>query len=874
MFDRVRKHIRQLRRRSQKVSLAVLFARFQDILKLNNQILELMADMNDKSGGDYVFDSQYIRKSCETMTDLVRTLIDNFDILVDGRYRDLGRPFARITEEIEAELEGRRVMSDMPYIMSYKDITVAFADVAGGKNANLAELKNQLSLPVPEGFAITISAFQALLDENALPEKISALTSRCAEDRLTTLEASRQIQELILTAKIPADVSKAIRDAVSSAQRRAGDTEFLWAVRSSALGEDSEHSFAGQFMTRLNIPAEEVEDAYHQVLASTYSAPAMTYRREKQITDNEVAMAVACQQIVSAHKSGVLFTLDPVAPETEIMVLSATWGLGAPIVSGKVRGDQYMISRTAEHTIIDRKIASKTKRLMPMAKGDCVFEDVPADRRDLPCLDEAEMRRIAEIGMKIEKYFRKPQEVEWAIDESGNLFILQARPLNIRAKLEKMVCDISAVLREHPILFSQKGVIAQNGIASGTVFVVHNDEDLYSFPAGAILVAKQSSPKFAAVAGKANGIITDIGSPTGHMATIAREFRVPTILDTNTATSLLTTGQEITMDAEENVVYSGIVKELCLYDFVGHPFEESYEYRLLRRVLKKISPLFLIDPKDKNFTPTAVRTYHDITRFIHEKAVDRLVNLNRQPSGSRSDTPAVRLLSDIPMDLMVIDIGGGISERKGAQPVTKEQIQSLPMRAFLAGIQSAGAWDTDPMAVDFKGFMSSLTRTFSPELANPKYIGQNLAVISREYINVNLRLGYHFNLIDAYVGDQVNDNYVYFRFLGGVTDQARRNRRAKLIAMILEQNDFIIRLRLDLVIARIKKLNPTMMAKKIRLLGQVVAFTRQLDVKMVNDRQIEIYFNKFNSLISRSHSDAPAAPAASVSDAVRTGIIG
>ena len=861
MFDRVRKHIQRLRRRQQKTSLPVLFARFQDILKLNNQILELMADMNDKSGGDYVFDSQYIRNSCQAMTELVRTLINNFNILVDERYHEIGRPFARITSEIEAELEGRRVIPDTPFILSDKDITVASAEVVGGKNANLAELKNQLSLPVPVGFAITISAFHAVLDANDLPGKISAITAGWANDDIPTPEASRQIQELILSAKIPPDVSKTIRDAVSIAQKKAGSSDFLWAVRSSALGEDSEHSYAGQFMTRLNIPSEDIADTYRRIMSSTYSAPAMTYRQEKGINDNEVAMAVACQQIVSAHKSGVLFTLDPVAPETEIMVLSATWGLGAPIVSGKVHADRYSVSRTSAHTIIAEDVVPKTKQLLPLPKGDCTFEDVPEDRQTRPCLDEEEIRRIAEIGMKIEKYFRKPQEVEWAMDQNGKLFILQARPLNIRAKLEKMVCDISAILNEHPILFSQQGVIAQNGIASGTVFVVKNDEDLYRFPAGAILVAKQSSPKFAAVAGKANGIITDIGSPTGHMATIAREFRVPTILDTGVATRLLSTGQDITMDAEENVVYSGILKELCLYDFVGHPFEESYEYRLLRRVLKKISPLFLLDPKDKNFAPLACRTYHDITRFIHEKAVDRLLHINQYPAWGQSDAPAVRLKSDIPMDLMIIDIGGGIADRKGTKPVAKEQIQSMPMRALLSGMQSAGAWDTDPMAVDFKGFMSSLTRTFSPELANPKYIGQNLAVISREYINVNLRLGYHFNLIDAYVSDQVNDNYAYFRFLGGVTDQTRRNRRAKLIAMILEQYDFIVRLRLDLVIARIKKLNPAMMAKKIKILGQVVAFARQLDVQMINDSRIEAYFNKFNTLISGSPPNEPAPPA-------------
>ncbi len=849
MIRQVRQALRRWRPLNSPAPLTVLFARFQNILKLNNQILEMMADMNDKSGGDYVFDRQYIRSACGDMTDLVHTLIDNFNILVQGRYRELHEPFHRISREIDGELEGRRHVPDMPFVMRYKDITVASAEVVGGKSANLAELKNKLAMPVPEGFAITLAAFQHLLDENHLSVKIAELLSGWNGGETTAMETSQRIRELILSAPVPLDMQQAIRKALSVVMKNTGNTRMGWAVRSSALGEDSEHSFAGQFKTLLNISTDGVLEAYGQILASTYSVPAMIYRREKGIKDNEVAMAVSCQQTIPALKSGVLFTLDPLAPETEQMTLSAAWGLGAPLVDGKMQADQYRIMRRYPHQIMQMEVVRKPERWAPLDGGGCAFEAVPPDRQDRPCLQEDEVLQIAQMGMKIEKYFRKPQEVEWSVDPDGNIYILQARPLNIRARISQMVCDISDVIQDHPVIFAHKGVIAQNGIAGGTTFVVRNEDDLARFPAGAILVAKQSSPKFAAVAGIVSGIITDVGSPTGHMATIVREFRIPTILNTGVATTLLTSGREITMDAEQNIVYEGIVDKLCLYEFVEDAFEETYEYRLLRRVLKRISPLSLLDPKDRNFTPRACRTYHDITRFIHEKAVAALIHLNTGPVGGKSRTSGVRLKSDIPLDLTMIDIGGGLTtDRIWAKSIEITQIQSKPMLAFLTGLQSGGVWSTDPMAVDFKGFMSSLTRTFSTHQAGPKEIGRNLAVVSAEYANINLRIGYHFNLVDAYISEQMNDNYAYFRFMGGVTDQTRRNRRTKLIAIILEQNDFMVRLRQDLVVARIKKLDSTRMAEKVVLLGRLVAFTRQLDAKMSNDGQIEHYLLKFKAL--------------------------
>ncbi len=842
----VTKSMRQRGKSHERVTFASLFHTFQRILELNNRILEIMADMGEKLGGDYVFDRQYILDSCRNISGRVSELIYNFNALVPKRYLKLDKIFKGINHDIEEELAGRLVIPQTDYVMPYEIITGDFDDVVGGKNANIAEIRNRLGMAVPEGFAVTTRAFRLYLDHNKLETDLDRTVKAWEARKLSSEEASRTIMALFSSGSISNALSLAMDKALRQLQRKTGKRHLFLAVRSSAMGEDSEHTFAGQYLSLLNQPQHQLAQAYKDVLASAYSPEAMEYRRQKGFSEGEVAMAVACQCMIDAHVSGVLYSMDPMEPSREVMVISATWGLGAPVVAGEVSADRFIVSREPPHAVERMNIVRKAKRLAAVDVG-CEFLPVDETMQTQLCLTKEQITELAEAALAIERYFKCPQDIEWAFDEKDHLVILQARPLNIKTRMAQVVCDIASVTDQYSVVFAHKGQIVQNGIATGKVFMVLVDEDLDRFPSGAILVAKETSPRYAKVARKASGIITDVGTSTGHMATISREFRIPTIVNTGVATQLLEPGQEITLDAQENVVYAGRIKELCYYGFMEDVFEETYEYRLLRRVLKKITPLNLVDPNAKDFSPRACRTLHDITRFVHEKAVEELIDLNYR----RRLDPGIaskKLKSNIPLDLVIIDIGGGLEETDEAAAISMDQVRSIPMRALLEGLNSPGVWSSEPMSVDFGSFMSSLTRTFSSQLVSPRFIGQNLAVISRAYANISLRLGYHFNMIDAYIGDQVNDNYAYFRFMGGVTDPARRSRRAKFIYETLARSNFNVDLRGDMVIGRIKKLDPQLMQSKMRLLGGLVGFTRQLDVKMTSDSQIINFSKEFEQL--------------------------
>ncbi len=836
-----------------RVPFVVTFEGFKRILETNNQVLELMADMGDKLGGQFVFDRQYIISSCQKVEDLVQQLIMELNKMAPKKYVGLYEAFHEVETKIEAELSGQLVIPHTSYVVPSAGTSLEAVEVVGNKNARLAEVSQMLGLATPPGFMVTTRAFLDFLEHDGLRTRMQPWLRRWRDGEITSHEAALALRPMLAVGQLPPGLERDLHDQAQELLSRGLSEQRTFAVRSSALGEDGDLSFAGQYQTILGVEVDDLPQAYRSVVASAYSARALEYRRQWNVSEEQVAMAVGCQLMMDARAAGVLYTLDPQSPEEPYMLVSAGYGLGEPVVTGRAQADQYRVSRLPPFDVLSLEVVRKGQELQVRPEGGTALMPVDPGLESAPALSAAQIARLAEMARRIEAYFKKPQDIEWVLTRDDQLVIMQVRPLNLRPQFTELVCDIAKLLKGRPVIFAGRGAVAQRGLGAGTVYVVEQDEDLEGFPDGGILVTRFTSPRLGEVMRRAGGVITDVGSPTGHLATIAREYRVPTIVNTGVATRLLQAGMRVTIDAEQNVVYRGSVDELCYLQFTEDAFEESLEYRLLRRLLGLIASLNLVDPQDKSFTPRGCRTLHDITRFVHEKAVEELINIEYHHNPG---SMAKRLKLNIPLGLLVIDIGGGLEAPEHAREATLEQVSSLPARPLLEGMCEPGIWCTEPMSVDFGSFMSSVTRTFANNLTTPRDVGQNLAVVSREYLNLNLRLGYHFNIIDAYICDELNANYIYFRFLGGVTDQTRRARRAQFLAEVLTHHDFWTEVRGDLVVGRIKKLPAPRMLVKMRLLGRLVSFSRQLDVRMQNDEQIEVYLREFSDL-----NDGPLAAA-------------
>ncbi|WP_320171048.1 PEP/pyruvate-binding domain-containing protein [Maridesulfovibrio sp.] len=831
-------------------SFADLFNSFNSVLELNNRILTGIASLHSKLGGDYIFDIQYLRSAAQEMEDLVGRLIGALDSMAPGKYMDLYGSLRDICANMRREIAGHPVIPDR-LLVPFEETTPREFDLVGAKSYNLARIANVKDLRTPEGISVTTRACLDFMEFNKLDETIAEINAEWTGGQRSLSSASQAISGLILAGNLPPELRRAL-NSVGDQLFQKTERGIGLAVRSSAWGEDGTHSFAGIFESLINVSQDGIRDAYRRVLASAYSPKAMQYREKLGYKAAETMMAVSFQTMVKAKSSGVVYSLSPTAPLDNTVIISAAWGLGSSVVSGESVVDQFSVSRDEPHEQTSISIVRKEKalRINPAGEG-MIEESVPEQMQTMSCLTSEEIRQLVHAALRLEKYFKKPQDIEFAFDDDGSLLILQSRPLHIQSHSEKPAALLNEQLRNHDRLMSGTGDVAQQGIASGPVFLAHNECCLDEFPEGAILVARHSSPVFASVLPRAAGVITDIGSPLGHMATIAREYRVPALLNTGDATERLSEGQVITLDAEQKTVYSGVVRELQLHEAIKERIEEAYEYRLLRRLLRQVEPLNLFDPSDSNFTPKGCLTLHDITRFVHEKAVEELIDINVGKMLD-SSSPNGRLKLPVPLDLTIIDIGGGLDNTvpESGRLIEPEQLASAPMSAFVEGVTMAGVWQSSPVPVDFSSFMSSMTRTMPEQLSASPSIGRNLAVISENYTHISLHLGYHFTTINCFMSQNPADNYAYFRFAGGVTGARRRSRRARFLAEVLNRQDFSITVREDLVIARVKKIPAEEILHRMRIIGVLVAYTRQLDVSMVDDSQITRHAEFFENLIT------------------------
>lgn len=835
--------------------LALLFrfkySSFKMLIDSNTQFLKVITDMEEMLRGREVFGMAQVRTQSARAIFHVLRMVKNLDDLSNHRYGQLFVVLERIKLKIQAELGLKKELPPLEPVLTYSHINKEMVDWVGGKNANLGEIRSQLKLPIPEGFAITTSAFASFLSHNNLSEEIT--NKKMAIDPANPEainQASREIQQLILNAQVPEQLEEAVLTAYDQMVHRMGRTGLKEqaprvAMRSSAIGEDSALSFAGQYRSVLNVPVDGIIEAYKEVVASLYTSRAISYRLNKGIRDEDIAMSVACLQMIDSLASGVIYTHHPSNLFEDKLFITAVWGLGPYAVEGRITPDSYTVAKDNTFTILVTGISHKPVQLVNDPEAGTKEIDVPSEDQDIPCLSPDQISTLAEYALRLETHYKSPQDIEWALDRSGQLLILQSRPLHIWSP-EKGPKSIP-LIPQYPLLV-EDGAIAFPGIGIGPSFQVHSEEDLINFPEGAILVARHSSPQFVMVMQKARAILTDLGSVTGHMASLAREFAVPCILDTQVATSVIPTGMEITVDAFGGKVYQGIIPELLSFQKTPEsPMKETPVYQSLRRIADLIVPLYLADPKASNFAPEFCQTLHDIGRLVHERSYSEMFQLSDLVSGKEGF--AFKLEALIPLDLHVIDLGSGLSRtgEKGLTKITIKDIVSVPFKALLRGMTLEVFQRPQVRPVSFSGFFSVMREQMMapPQAGNERFGDRSYAIISDNYLNFSSRVGYHYSVLDSYCGPAVNMNYITFSFKGGAADNTRRNRRVRAIALVLQKLDFIVEVNGDRVDARFQKVDCPLIEEKLDQVGRLLLYTRQMDMLMHSEESVEALADNF-----------------------------
>ncbi len=822
------------------------YACFKDLLASNSELLNIITDLEEKLRGQEVFGMSYVRSQASRAVFHTLRMVKSLDDLSGHRYPLLFVRLEEINQTVQHEMGESKELDVMELVLPYSKITKEMVDWVGGKNANLGELINRVGLPVPEGFAVTTRAYEFFLEHNSLVDEINKCRRHLdADDPHSVNAASQEIQQLILSAPVPGELEDAILAAygamaeMMSKKRGASKTVFpRVALRSSAIGEDSDLSYAGQYLSVLNVTQDRIVETYKEVIASLYAPRAISYRLNKGMRDEDIAMSVACIEMVESVASGVAFSKHPMRLIEDSMLINAVWGLGLYAVDGVITPDSYVVAKDADLTVRERTASHKPVQLTTQPEGGLVEIPVPQEAQDALCLSAEQVKTLADYVLRLEKHYQYPQDVEWAVDPGGRVLILQTRPLHLELVDTDGAKGVPRV--EGYRVLAEGGAVVFPGIGFGPAFHVESDDQLADFPEGAVLVAKHSTPQFVMVMRKAQAIVTDAGSITGHMASLAREFGVPTVLDAKVATANIKPGTEVTVDAYSGRVYEGKVQELVALQRIRESaMKGTPVYKTLKDVANLIVPLNLVNPAAADFDPDHCRTLHDIMRFVHELSYREMFSI----SDAVSDTEgagALRLLAPIPLDLHIIDLGGGLADVSGyARSVRVDQITSVPFKAVMGGMLHEDLRHSGPRPIDLGGFFSVVReQMFAPNNPEERFGDRSYAIVSDHYLNFSSRIGYHYSVLDSFCSESVNKNYITFAFKGGAADELRRMRRVRAIATIFKALDFTVEVREDRVDARYYKYDLESTQNRLDQVGRLLQFTRQMDMLMQSDATV------------------------------------
>ena len=462
-------------------------------------------------------------------------------------------------------LESRE--QNIAFVKWFSELNKGSGSIAGGKGANLAEIYN-LGIPVPPGFAVTAQAYDYFIKTAGLNEKIKILLGKIDyEDTKKLDEITKEIREFITEAKMPQEMEEEILEAYntlgtadSDAEKKADDflktssAKILVAVRSSATTEDlAEASFAGQQETFLNIQGDRpLLDAIKKCFASLFTPRATYYRNKKGFRHESASLAVVVQKMVDSNKSGVIFSKDP-SQKRDDVIIEAVFGLGEGIVSGQITPDRYLVSPNGK--LVEKEIKDKKIAIVKSPEGGQEKVKLKPEISKKQVLKDTEVIRLAEIALKLETHYKKPQDIEFAI-EADEIYIVQTRPITT---LEKRFSSESLKELKGEIILS--GLAASPGIGAGKVKIVHNPGDLAKVNSGDILVTEMTNPDMVVTMQRCSAIITNEGGLTAHAAIVSREMGIPAVVGTREATIKLRDGELVTVDGFTGKIYRGKVSE-------------------------------------------------------------------------------------------------------------------------------------------------------------------------------------------------------------------------------------------------------------------------------------------------------------------------
>ncbi len=485
------------------------------------------------------------------------------------------------------------------FVKWFKEIGIEDVPEVGGKNASLGEMYRNLTgegVRVPNGFAVTATAYRHVLEANGLNEKLHGILDNLDYDDVDALQkAGAACRKLIQEAEVPADLREEILAGYRELQKEYGDGLSL-AVRSSATAEDSpEASFAGQNDTYLNIKGDDaLIDAYRRCLASNFTDRSLHYKHDNHFDWAKVYLSVVVMKMVRSDigASGVMFSLDTETGFRDVVFINAALGLGENVVQGTIDPDSFYVHKPTYEkgyrAVLKRRLGTKEKKMVftdTLNTDNIAVEytkNVPTteEERNHFAITDDDVMVLADYAIKVEKHYsqkagyEKPMDMEWAKDgEDGHLYMVQARPETVQSQKKGTILEIYHLKERGKVLITGRAVGTK--IGQGKVHYIPDVKHLDEFKPGEVLVADTTTPDWEPIMKTASAIITNKGGRTCHAAIVSRELGIPAVVGAEGATETLKNGQEVTVscaEGETGYVYEGKLPfEIEKVDLSGLP---------------------------------------------------------------------------------------------------------------------------------------------------------------------------------------------------------------------------------------------------------------------------------------------------------------
>ncbi len=823
-----------------------LFNNFRKILQLNTLVFEQIAAMDRALGGEYIFDQNFLEESVRTIASHVHHVTYNLNALTNNGYIPLYDRYQEIRIILDDILAGNTKVLACPPVLPLDSLSWELEPLVGIDLVCLAELRHHPGIKARDGLVISSDATRAILNNTTYA---APSATELSIDLVT--ESLRSSLQLMLTGQFrpllsisatrldglpgdPRDLGKFLlkEDGSGSLVVLAEDSLPL----EQATGSPSPSSPSPKETIGRDSADSGLEDLFLKGITRIITIAAE--RCHTLYPDTEPHFALFLRPASNALIRGSITTRAVNKTPTPLLTVTS-W-----LPGNRQEMDIHQLRRIFPFDLVSSTVTPKSMD-HPFPDGLQATSTAPEYRhfrRGSATILPRDIQALAETAMTLERIMGVPVIMHWEYLENGKFVVTRLFPY-----LEKPAKPTALELKQemkNATILGEGGQVVQSGVAAGTVFHVTQDTNLNDFPIGGVAVAPIATPQLTPILHRASAVLTEHGNPIGHLATVAREISLPTVFGLPGILEQLPNGTEVTVDAGQGCVYKGVLNHLLQQGNSENSFSPiDPEYRVLRRLLRFISPLKLVNPDDPHFSAQNCRSFHDIIHFCHEMAVDELAHFQERRPGLRG-IRTTRLQLPGQMNINLLDIGGGLPDGP-VQQLGPADILSEPFAIFLDGLLHPQAAGEDLPTLGIRDIISSIPRTSRLSSVSPEMSGDNLAILSQEYMNLSLRLGYHFSVIDAHLANDRLRNYIYFRFVGGLADQTRRARRALFISDVLGAMDFKVFWKGDLVVGRMKFEEKNVLRSALFILGALTTYSRQRDTSLYSDELGRELFDRF-----------------------------